>query len=85
VSNAINVDLRVDLNAMDETGLPWAFLDEAPRPDRIAPGAYIVVGSGDAVAVAEVVDVEDGVVHVRPLRGSVARNAHLLDPRSLAS
>jgi hypothetical protein len=85
VSKAIDVDLRVDLNTMDESGLPWAFLDEAPRPERIARGAYIVVGSGDAIAVAEVVDVEDGIVHVRPLRGSVASNAQLLDPRRLAS
>jgi len=25
------VDLIVDLNTMDDTGLPWAFLDKAVR------------------------------------------------------
>ena len=42
------VDLVVDLNTMDETGLPWAFLDEARHAGRVIPGAYIVVGSGAA-------------------------------------
>lgn len=80
---ATHVDLRVDLNTMDETGLPWAFLDEAPEPSRIVPGHHIVVGSGAAVAVAVVVDItDDGIVHVQPIRGSVASNAHLLDDRA---
>ena len=30
------VDLVVDLNTMDDTGLPWAFLDEVPDPGRPA-------------------------------------------------
>ena len=42
------VDLLVDLNTMDETGLPWAFLDEAPHPERVIPGRYIIAGSGAA-------------------------------------
>ncbi len=84
MSDDIEIDLRVDLNTMDETGLPWAFLKRAISPERVKPGAYIVVGSGAAVAVAQVVDVADGIVHVRPLPGSVERNAHHLD-RRLAS
>lgn len=72
------VDLEVDLNTMDETGLPWAFLDEAPDPDRIVPGTRILVGAGNVRAVATVVDIDDGIVHVQPLRGSVEENAHLL-------
>jgi hypothetical protein len=79
------IDLVVDLNTMDDTGLPWAFLDEAADPGRIGPGRHIVVGSGVARAVALVVDVTDGIVHVRPLRGSVASNAHLLDDPSRAA
>ncbi|MEZ5380756.1 MAG: hypothetical protein R2754_03050 [Microthrixaceae bacterium] len=80
MTTATQVDLRIDLNTMDETGLPWAFLDEAPDPSLIVPGNHIVVGSGAAVAVAVVVDITDeGVVHVQPMRGSVASNAHLLD------
>ena len=42
------VDLVVDLNTMDETGMPWAFLQEAPNPDRVVPGAYVVAGSGSS-------------------------------------
>ena len=79
------VDLVVDLNTMDETGLPWAFLDEAPNPDRVVPGAYVVVGSGSARAVALVVDIVDGIVHVQPMRGSVASNRQLLTTHRIAS
>lgn len=78
-------DLPVDLNTIDETGLPWAFLDVAPKPALITPGRFIVVGSGAARAVAQVVDIVEGIVHVRPLRGSVASNSHLLTDRHLAS
>jgi len=46
---------------------------------------FIVVGSGAARAVAQVVDIEDGVVHVRARRGSVASNAHMLTDHHLAS
>lgn len=73
------VDLEVDLNTMDETGLPWAFLDEAPDPAKIAPGTRILVGAGNVRVVATVVDIDDGIVHVQPLRGSVDENAHLLN------
>lgn len=79
------LDLRVDLNTIDETGLPWAFLDDAPDPSMVIAGRYLIVGSGQARAVAQVVDIEDGIVHVRPLRGSVASNAHLLHDHGLAS
>jgi len=79
----VDVDLRVDLQTMDETGLPWTFLDEAPDPSRIVPGRHIVAGSGSAIAVAVVVDITDeGIVHVHPLSGSVASNAHLLEYRN---
>jgi len=72
------LDLLVDLNTMDDSGLPWAFLDRAVHPARIQPGAYVVVGSGSVRAIAMVVDVTDGIVHVDPVRGSLAANAHLL-------
>lgn len=79
------VDLLVDLNTMDETGLPWAFLDEAPHPQRVVPGRYVVAGSGVARAVVLVVDIIDGIVHVQPMRGSVASNRRLLRAHPLAS
>jgi len=78
MSEQLELDLIVDLNTMDETGLPWAFLDNAPHRERIVPGAFVVAGSGDARAVARIVHVVDGIVHVQPMRGSVASNAELL-------
>jgi len=40
----------------------------------VVAGQWIVVGSGLARAIAQVIDVrEDGLVHVRPLRGPVTR------------
>jgi hypothetical protein len=74
----VEIDIVVDLNTMDESGLPWAFLDRAVRPERVVPGAHLVVGSGAVRAIARVVDVVDGIVHVDPVRGSVTANAHLL-------
>jgi hypothetical protein len=72
------LDLLVDLNTMDETGLPWAFLKRAADPAQIVPGSHIIVGAGKVRAVATVVDVVDGIVHVRPLRGPVSQHRHLL-------
>lgn len=80
-----HLDLRVDLNTTDDSGLPWAFMDQAEDAAVVTPGRFIVVGSGVARAVAQVVDIADGIVHVRPLRGSVASNAHLLTDHGLAS
>lgn len=77
------IDLEVDLNGEDDTGLPWAFLDEARDPSRIREGVWIVVGSGDVRAVAQVADIEGKIVHVRPLPGPVSRHRHLLG-RTLA-
>lgn len=75
----VPVEIYVDWNTMDDTGLPWTFVDDAEDPSSIAPGAFVVAGQGSAVAVGEVVDVgDDGVVHLRALPGPVARYAHLL-------
>ena len=63
---------------MDETGLSWAFLDEAPDPSVIVPSHHVVLGSGAAVAVAVVVDItDDSVVHVQPTLGPVVRGCGL--------
>ena len=67
---ALTVDLFVDLNTIDDTGLPWSFLDQAADSSKIQVGAYIVVGTGRPRAIARVVDIRsDGVVHVLPLPG----------------
>jgi hypothetical protein len=85
VGTPAQLDLVVDLNTMDDTGLPWTFLDDALRPERITQGAHVIVGSGRVRAVALVVDVTGDIVHVLPLRGSVATNAHLLSEDRPAS
>ena len=64
----MKIDLFVDLNTQDETGLPWSYVDQAVDPSVVVPGRLITVGSGSAVTVAQVIDVGvDGLVHVRPV------------------
>ncbi len=78
----IAIDIDVDWNEEDDTGLPWTFLDRAVDPARIKPGAFVIAGRGTALAVAEVVDVDvDGVVHLRALPGTVAENRYRLRQR----
>ncbi len=70
----MKIDLFVDLNTADETGLLWTYVDQAIDPSAIVPGRLIVVGAGSAIAIAEVIDVaDDGLVHVRPLPGATDR------------
>ena len=73
-----DLDLRVDLNTEDDTGLPWAFLRDARDPDLIVEGAWIIVGSGTTRAVAQVVQRDSELVLVRPLPGPVERYRELL-------
>ncbi len=72
------VDLVVDLNSEDESGLPWSFLDEARDPALIREGAWIIVGEGSTQAVAQVVEIEGEIVRVRPLPGPVESHRALL-------
>ena len=60
------VDLKLDLNSEDDAGLPWGFVDEAADPSRLHEGAWIVDGSGRALAEAQVADIDGDIVHVRP-------------------
>ncbi len=71
--DGLPLDLFVDLQSADDTGLAWGLLADAPQPDRVIPGAWIIAGSPETYAVCRVVDVADGVVHVRPQDGP-ARN-----------
>lgn len=73
------IDIDIDWNEEDDTGLPWTFAERAALPENIVPGAYVVAGRGGAVAVAQVVDRdESGLVHLRVIEGSIDRNAHLV-------
>ncbi len=77
------IDIWVDFTTQDDTGLPWTLLSEAVDPARIVAGAFVVGGDHQTQAVIEIVDVgRDGVVHIRPLPGPVARSAHLLSART---
>lgn len=77
------IDIDIDWNTQDATGLPWTFVDQAADPSRIVPGAFVVAGRGTAIAVAEVVDVDaEGVVHLRALPGPISANVHLLSART---
>ena len=76
------VDLVLDLNSEDESGLPWSFIDEAQNAGAITEGAWIIVGQGTSRAVAQIAEVEGDVVRVRPLPGPVDRHRHLLHKRT---
>ena len=71
----IAVDIIADLNAEDETGYVWTFLDEARNPALITPGALVVAGGEDAPAVAVVVDLvphpNGTIVHLDVLPGAI--------------
>jgi hypothetical protein len=54
------VTLPADVQQIDDTGLVWAFLDEAAEPDRVQPGALIVAGDPDEPFLARVADIVDG-------------------------
>lgn len=73
-----DLDLVVDLNGEDESGLPWAFLDDARQPGVVREGAWLVVGQGNARAVAQVVEIDGDIVRVRPLPGPVSTHRRLL-------
>jgi hypothetical protein len=75
----IDIDLPSDLNAQDDDGLGWALLREAPEPNDVRLGAYLVAGNIQAAAVVRIVAVDgDGQVHFAILPGSVSKNAHLI-------
>lgn len=49
--------LPADQQQIDETGYVFSFLDEAPEPDRVRPGALIVAGDEDNPFIARVVEI----------------------------
>ncbi len=77
----IHVDIAADLNAEDDTGYVWTFLDEATDPSMIVPGALVVAGDVDAPAVAVVVDLVEHpngtIVHLDVLPGAIGSYVEL--------
>lgn len=82
MSEYVDIDLPMDLQTEDETGLPYASLSRANHPGRIIEGAWITVGSQTVNAVARVIDLDGGFVHVEPLPGPARRWLHLLHRQS---
>ena len=78
------LDLRVDLNTEDDTGLPWAFLRDARDRRLVREGAWLIVGSGDVRAVAQVAQTDGDLVWVRPHPGPVSQYRHVLGDRGAA-
>lgn len=78
----MRIDIAADLNAEDETGFVWTFLDEATDPSMIRPGEVVVAGSELTPAVCEVVDLVEKpvgtIVHLRILPGSVEQYRNLV-------
>lgn len=54
------ITLPADAQQVDETGYVWAFLDAAPDPGRVNPGALVVAGDPVEPFLARVVDVTPG-------------------------
>jgi len=69
------IDITADLNAEDETGYVWTFLDEARDPSVIVPGELVIAGDVDSPAVAVVIDLTEHpngtVVHLDVLPGAL--------------
>ena len=62
------IDLPADLNNEDDHGNHWSFVDRAPRPDTIRPGAIVTAGDTGATATVEILTVDpDGFVTFRTL------------------
>ncbi len=80
-SDLPELDLVVDLNGEDESGLPWTHLDEARDPELIQEGVWLIVGEGDVRAVAQVVEIDGDIVRVRPLPGPISKHRQLLRGR----
>jgi hypothetical protein len=71
----IAVDIAADLNAEDQTGYVWEFLDETRDPSLVVHGALVIAGDEDAPAVAVVVDLvphpNGTIVHLGVLPGAI--------------
>lgn len=69
----MRVDIPCDPTQIDHTGLPWTFLDEAARPDRVIEGAIVIMGDAEDpvfARVASVIERPNGVkVHLEILPG----------------
>lgn len=80
------IDLFLDLQGMDETGMPWGCLTDAADPTHIHEGAWITAGTSSIYAVARVIDLvadpTGTIVHIDALPGPATQWLHLLPSRA---
>lgn len=89
IGTPVEVDIPCDPTQIDDTGMPWAFLDEAARAGVITKGGIVVTGdAGDPVfaRIASVTPRTSGIkVHLEILPGApreyveAARRCRLVD------
>lgn len=69
----IQIDVPCDVQQVDETGCPWAFLDEARDASLVIEGAIVVSGDEVDPVLARVVSLTPNdkrtVVHLEVLPG----------------
>ena len=51
----VDIDIPCDPTQLDDRGLPWTFLNEAARPERVIAGATVVTGDETDPVFARVV------------------------------
>ena len=86
--NPIELDIPCDPTQIDETGHPWAFLDEAKHSNQVTPEAIVLTGDEDDPVLARVISLTtrpNGIkVHLQILPGDphtyidTLRRTHLL-------
>lgn len=59
MSPAVEVDIPCDPTQIDESGHPWAFLDEAKHPERVEPGAIVITGDAEDPVFARVLSLTE--------------------------
>lgn len=77
----IAIDLPAELHFEDDDGLVLARTSGAREPKGLREGTVLVAGSADAWTWAEVVSIEEGWAHLRPLTtAQAAAKANLVAP-----
>ncbi len=76
----LEIDLRADLNAMDDDGNGWSVLSDARDPSLVTVGRALLAGNSQAIAVVRVIAVDDdGQVHFVIYPDPISEVRHLLD------
>ena len=75
MGSTVRVDISADLQAMDESGYAWAYLERAVDASMITAGATVIAGTQSGRCLARVVDLVEtpggAIVHLDLLPGSV--------------